>query len=333
MIVRNRRTFDFDKKAASKLVKSKSIKGFVGPKGESDPNVVSRSTAAPEKSESHKLRIKIGNTRRTIANLEKQGKDATELKTKLQQLEADRKKYKIDPTHTHLTPTGEIDTALTLASQKGGEKAVKTVIRGRAKAEQAEREAAAQTRKRSRAEEIDRPSPRKNLKDSYIYSGETVMENYDYVNAAINKDAINFAEIVRNSLDRKASETIDAFAGEISNTMAKDDEQLESEYAVEEQLENLENYIDSLTEEQYNDYYENLSEQEMQTVNQLLDERAKYGTKAGRRRLAKKIRAGKDIGKKGKNFEKIADEAAERYGSEEAGRRVAAAAMWKSHGG
>lgn len=45
--------------------------------------------------------------------------------------------------------------------------------------------------------------------------------------------------------------------------------------------------------------------------------------------VVKKARAGKDIGKKGKNFSKIASEATSRYGSKEAGARVAAAAMWK----
>ena len=46
--------------------------------------------------------------------------------------------------------------------------------------------------------------------------------------------------------------------------------------------------------------------------------------------IAKKAAAGKDIGKKGKGFEKIASKAAEKYGSKERGQAVAAAAMWKS---
>lgn len=45
--------------------------------------------------------------------------------------------------------------------------------------------------------------------------------------------------------------------------------------------------------------------------------------------IAKKAIAGKDIGKKGKAFEKVAEKAAEQYGSEEKGRAVAAAAMFK----
>jgi hypothetical protein len=44
---------------------------------------------------------------------------------------------------------------------------------------------------------------------------------------------------------------------------------------------------------------------------------------------AKAARAGKDIGKKGKNFEKIAASAGKRYGSKEAGKRVAGAILAK----
>jgi hypothetical protein len=46
--------------------------------------------------------------------------------------------------------------------------------------------------------------------------------------------------------------------------------------------------------------------------------------------LAKRAVAGKDIGKKGKMFSRVADSAALKYGSEEAGNRVAAAAMIKA---
>ena len=44
---------------------------------------------------------------------------------------------------------------------------------------------------------------------------------------------------------------------------------------------------------------------------------------------AKAARAGEDIGKPGKNFEKIAKEAGKRYGSEESGKRVAGAVLAK----
>ena len=53
-------------------------------------------------------------------------------------------------------------------------------------------------------------------------------------------------------------------------------------------------------------------------------------TKKQKSTIAKKAKAGKDIGKKGKGFEMIAKKAAKKYGSKERGQAVAAAAMWKS---
>jgi hypothetical protein len=44
---------------------------------------------------------------------------------------------------------------------------------------------------------------------------------------------------------------------------------------------------------------------------------------------AKSARAGKDIGKRGKNFGQIESKAAKRYGSKAAGKRVAGAALAK----
>jgi len=47
---------------------------------------------------------------------------------------------------------------------------------------------------------------------------------------------------------------------------------------------------------------------------------------------AKAARAGKDIGKPGKNFNKIAASAAKKYGSAAAGKRVAGAILAKLRG-
>jgi hypothetical protein len=52
--------------------------------------------------------------------------------------------------------------------------------------------------------------------------------------------------------------------------------------------------------------------------------------KMTRSALAKKIQKGEDVGKPGKMFGQVAEKAAEKYGSMEAGKRVAAAAMWKN---
>lgn len=53
-------------------------------------------------------------------------------------------------------------------------------------------------------------------------------------------------------------------------------------------------------------------------------------TKKQKSAVAKKAHAGKDIGKKGPGFEKVAKAAEKKYGSKEAGEKVAAAAMWKN---
>ena len=53
-------------------------------------------------------------------------------------------------------------------------------------------------------------------------------------------------------------------------------------------------------------------------------------SKAQKSTVAKKAKAGKDIGAKGKGFEKVAKTAEKKYGSKEAGEKVAAAAMWKN---
>jgi len=46
--------------------------------------------------------------------------------------------------------------------------------------------------------------------------------------------------------------------------------------------------------------------------------------------VVKKAKAGKDIGKKGPGFAKVEKAAEKEYGSKEAGKKVAAAAMWKA---
>ena len=53
-------------------------------------------------------------------------------------------------------------------------------------------------------------------------------------------------------------------------------------------------------------------------------------SKAKKSATVKKAEAGKDIGKPGKNFGKVAAKAAKEYGSKEKGEKVAAAAMWKN---
>lgn len=52
-------------------------------------------------------------------------------------------------------------------------------------------------------------------------------------------------------------------------------------------------------------------------------------TRKQRSAIAKQASSGADIGRKGKMFDVVAERAARKYGSAEAGQRVAAAAMFR----
>lgn len=52
-------------------------------------------------------------------------------------------------------------------------------------------------------------------------------------------------------------------------------------------------------------------------------------SKAMKADMVKDAKSGMDMGDKGKNFSKIADQAADKYGSKTAGNKVAGAIFWK----
>jgi hypothetical protein len=89
--------------------------------------------------------------------------------------------------------------------------------------------------------------------------------------------------------------------------------------------------IADYNDEQANKHTKNYDDAESGTVTESGKPSAglSKGEKSG---IAKKAKAGKDIGKPGKNFNKVANKAAKEYGSKEAGEKVAAAAMWKNAG-
>lgn len=172
----------------------------------------------------------------------------------------------------------------------------------------------------------------------FAKKAKTKSENYEqegymienYVNYASDGDVVNFADTIRERLNLIAHQAIEnEKAIQLGYDAVENDADVEG---IEESTNELVEHINSLDEEQLNEYFDSLSDEELELMEELLGE-AKYGTKKGRHGLAMKIRAGKDIGKKGKNFEKVAEKAAKRYGSAERGRAVAAAAMWKKYGG
>jgi hypothetical protein len=85
-----------------------------------------------------------------------------------------------------------------------------------------------------------------------------------------------------------------------------------------------EGHVDTLDEALYV-----MMEMDSDTIQDICE--AHYGTAKGRKKLAKKVRAGKDVGKPGGGFEAIVDKASPKYGKKRA-TKIAAAAMWKNLG-
>lgn len=98
---------------------------------------------------------------------------------------------------------------------------------------------------------------------------------------------------------------------------------------VVEEHDSTDKAIADYDDEQSNKYTKNYDDEEGGAITE--EEKPSAGLSKGEKSgIAKKARAGKDIGKPGKNFDKVADKAAKEYGSKEAGERVAAASMWKN---
>jgi len=55
----------------------------------------------------------------------------------------------------------------------------------------------------------------------------------------------------------------------------------------------------------------------------------KQPSKKQKSKIVKQAKAGKDFGKPGKNFDKIANTAAKKYKSKEIGKKIAGAIFWK----
>lgn len=121
-------------------------------------------------------------------------------------------------------------------------------------------------------------------------------------------------------------------ANELMNKIGKEEVNLPA--WIQDHITNSENYIDQANK----GYYEGESEDSLDdseiNIEYLQEARKKKPskglTKKQKSTIVKKAKAGKDIGKKGKGFEKIEKVAEKEYGSKEIGKKVAAAAMWKS---
>lgn len=91
----------------------------------------------------------------------------------------------------------------------------------------------------------------------------------------------------------------------------------------------MSDFINKILKEAFTHPEENLDNTSLEGIEEG-DKPSEGLTKKQKSNIAKKAHKGEDIGKKGSNFDKVADKAAEEYGSKEAGEKVAAAAMWKN---
>jgi len=108
-------------------------------------------------------------------------------------------------------------------------------------------------------------------------------------------------------------------------------EELEVVLTNEEASEMFDLDVSALLDEMMNEEAEEEEGYERPLEAGLAEEKPSAGlSKKKKSAIAKKAQAGDDIGKKGKGFDKVAAKAAKRYGSKEAGEKVAAAAMWKN---
>ena len=99
---------------------------------------------------------------------------------------------------------------------------------------------------------------------------------------------------------------------------------LRGHFGKSESIMNLEELLDSLKAE-----LGEISEQDKRRVPSK-HPGLKGVSKKKRSEIVKRAKKGEDIGKPGKKFGEVAAKGAARYGSEESGKRVAAAAMWKA---
>lgn len=138
---------------------------------------------------------------------------------------------------------------------------------------------------------------------------------------SLNENFVGMGAINNPFADRKKETYEDAFEHFLSQ-----------KYTLTEEMEEED-------DEDYSDYFfdvdtpedeieEGKEVEEPSLYEEELEESEKPGTAKERSAMAKKARAGKDIGEKGKNFEKIAKAAAKKYGSKEAGKKVAGAVMY-----
>lgn len=159
------------------------------------------------------------------------------------------------------------------------------------------------------------------------------MSTQELIDAIQSGDSVNIQSSFESAMASKIAEKIDVMRQQVAKNMFKE--------SVEELDEDFKHYVKGKRaatrgkQESDNPYEKETKEHEDWNMG---FKRQMSKTKPVQEEVeeldevtysAKKARAGEDIGKPGKEFEKIAADAAERYGSEERGKKVAGAILAK----
>jgi len=133
----------------------------------------------------------------------------------------------------------------------------------------------------------------------------------DLINAIVEGDATKIDAAFNSEMAIRISDKLEDMRVSVGQSM----------FATE-QVEEIEEDEVELTEEEVDEILDSITEEDMAEINK--EEHVDEATLS-----AKAARAGKDIGKPGKSFSKIAAKAGKKYGSKEAGERVAGAILAK----
>lgn len=139
----------------------------------------------------------------------------------------------------------------------------------------------------------------------------------DLINAIVEGDAAKIDAAFNSEMATRISTKLEDMRVSVAQSMFATEQ-------VEEQIEEeVEDEVE-LTEEEVDEILDSITEEDLAEIDTITEEQIEEASYS-----AKAARAGKDIGKPGKNFEKIAKKAGEKYGSEERGRKVAGAILAK----
>jgi hypothetical protein len=136
----------------------------------------------------------------------------------------------------------------------------------------------------------------------------------DLINAIVEGDATAIDAAFNAEMANRVSSKLEDMRVRVAQNMFKAEQ-------VEEVAEEAEDE-EELTEEEIDSILDAITEEDLAEINK--EEQVDEATLS-----SKAARAGKDIGKPGKSFHKIAAKAGKKYGSKEAGERVAGAILAK----